>query len=152
MSEADDRTVVGVFDERGQGELALDALRQAAFPEEQLGLAVGPDAVAEEGRGPTDLNHAEEGAGIGVLAGAALTGFFTGSLAGLLPGAIVGGLLGVFVGMGLPKEEAEEYQREFQQGRTVVTVGPTDRWDQAVAILREYGGSVKEPEADPETR
>ncbi len=43
------------------------------------------------------------------------------------------------VKMGIPEEDADYYQNEFKAGRTIVVVGPTDRYEQAKGILRENG-------------
>src|SRR4051794_38732893 len=137
MTEARGSILVAVFPERERAEAALDELRRAGFPEDQLGLATGPSRAEEPetSRAPTDLEQAGEGAGIGLLAGACLTGMASGTLAGALPGALIGGLLGLFVGMGIPEAEAGHYERAFRAGRTLLTVRGDGRWDEAVAIL-----------------
>ena len=53
-----------------------------------------------------------------VIAGGALAAIAA-SAAGT---AAAGGLIGALVGMGVPEEEAEYYESEFNRGRTVVTV------------------------------
>ncbi len=148
MTEARSATLVGIFQERDQAERALDELRRAGFREDQLGLATGPSGAEQpdEGRAPTDLAHAGDGAGIGLLAGACLTGMASGTLAGALPGAVIGGLLGLFVGMGIPKEEAGHYERAFQAGRTLLTVRPEGREEEALAVLERHGAVLKEPD------
>lgn len=42
--------------------------------------------------------------------------------------------------MGLPEREANFYNNEFEQGRTVVTVDTSDRQEQAYDILMRDGG------------
>jgi hypothetical protein len=52
------------------------------------------------------------------------------------------------VGLGIPKEEAEHYDREFRAGRTIITVQADGRAEEVRAILREYGG-YERPGAPP---
>jgi hypothetical protein len=46
---------------------------------------------------------------------------------------------GALVGIGVPKEEAEYYEGEFKSGRTIVTVRPEGRYDEAVEVLQRFG-------------
>src|SRR5579884_4141455 len=118
-------TVVGVFADRTHAEQALDALRQAGFREDQLGLAVrGGEAVepppldpgTKEGEGA--VLGAVAGGTVGGLVGAALAvvvipgiglvvagGLLAGLLGGLATGAVGGGILGTLVGLDLPEEQ-----------------------------------------------
>jgi hypothetical protein len=48
-------------------------------------------------------------------------------------------LRNALVNMGIPEEDADYYQNEFEAGRTIVTVRTTDRYEQVVGILRENG-------------
>ena len=74
--------------------------------------------------------------GIGpILAG----GVLAGALGGAAVGAAAGGLLGALVGMGVPEEEAHHYNREFESGRTIVTVKADGRYDEARSIMQRYG-------------
>jgi hypothetical protein len=41
--------------------------------------------------------------------------------------------------MGVPKEDAEYYDREFRGGRTIVTVNADGRRTEAESILRDHG-------------
>jgi len=54
-------------------------------------------------------------------------------------GAGVAGLVGALIGAGIPEEEAQYYQSEFEAGRAIVTVTANGRADEATAILRRYG-------------
>jgi uncharacterized protein (TIGR02271 family) len=54
-------------------------------------------------------------------------------------GAGVVGLVGALIGAGIPEEEAEYYQNEFEAGRVIVTVQSTDRLADAEAILSRFG-------------
>ena len=155
-------TVVGVFDDRLQADRAIDELRRAGFRDDQIGVAMRYDAedAATGGATVTEDTHAGTGAVTGVVAGlglGALAGL--GVLSGVIPvigpaiaggtlgvilsnaavGAGVGGLVGVLVGAGVPEDEAQYYQGEFESGRTIVTVRADGRADEAMAVLRRYG-------------
>lgn len=43
-------------------------------------------------------------------------------------------------GLGLPREKAEIYAREFSAGRTLLTIHAGERYDEAANILQRYGG------------
>jgi uncharacterized protein (TIGR02271 family) len=113
------------------------------------------DEGDEEGNfiGEGAIAGAATGAGIGALWG-------LGILAGILPaigpaiaggtlavllssaaaGAAAAGLAGALIGMGVPREEAEFYEGELKAGRTIVTVNAGARRDEAMQIMRQYGG------------
>jgi hypothetical protein len=160
---AQQSTIVGVFDDRLQADRAVDELRRAEFRDDQIGVAMRYDtgsATAET----VDTTAADEtAAGTGAITGA-LTGLGLGALAGfgvlsgVIPvigpaiaggtlgvilsnaaaGAGVGGLVGALVGAGIPEDEAQYYQGEFESGRTIVTVRADGRADEAMAIFRRY--------------
>jgi hypothetical protein len=165
---AQQSTIVGVFDDRLQADRAVDELRRAGFRDDQVGVAMRYDAGDATTAGTTDAadatdagdTHAETGAITGVLTGlglGALAGF--GVLSGIIPvigpaiaggtlgvilsnaaaGAGVGGLVGALVGAGVPEDEAQYYQGEFESGRTIVTVRADGRADEAMAVFRRYG-------------
>jgi hypothetical protein len=159
-------TIVGVFDDRLQADRAVDELRRAGFRDDQIGVALRHDAGDVAAGDTTDAADADDtGAGPGAVTGV-LTGLGLGALAGLgvlsgvIPvigpaiaggtlgiilsnaavGAGVGGLVGALIGAGIPEEHAHYYQGEFEAGRTIVTVRADGRADEAMAILRRYGG------------
>lgn len=160
-------TVVGVFDDRMQADRAIDELRRAGFRDDQIGVAMRYDAGsatmgdAADAADVTDTDdtHAGTGAITGVVTGlglGALAGL--GVLSGVIPvigpaiaggtlgivlsnaaaGAGVGGLVGALAGAGVPEDEANYYQGEFESGRTIVTVRPDGRADEAMTIIRRY--------------
>jgi uncharacterized protein (TIGR02271 family) len=156
-------TVVGVFSDYPSADRAVTELRKAGFREDQIGF-VGRHESAEVSAVDRTANegetYAEEGALTGVLAGAglgALAGL--GILAGVIPvigpaiaagtlgviltnvagGAAVAGLAGALIGAGIPEEEAEYYNKEFEAGRAIVSVTADGRADEATAILRRHG-------------
>jgi len=70
-----------------------------------------------------------------VIAGGTLAAF----LANAAGGAALGTLAGSLIGAGVPEEEANYYNQEFEQGRTIVTVKTDGRNEEASAILRNNG-------------
>jgi uncharacterized protein (TIGR02271 family) len=156
------RAVVGVFSDASKAQQAVQALRNAGFTDDQIGV-IGRDARRTTNTGDDDTNdsYAAEGAATGVAAGAGLGALWgLGILAGVMPvigpaiaggalaavlssaaaGAAAAGLGGALVGMGIPKDEAEYYESEFQAGRTLVTVTAPARETEARTILRQFGG------------
>jgi hypothetical protein len=74
--------------------------------------------------------------GIGpVVAG----GILLTALAGAAIGAVAGSILGAFVSMGVPEQVAHRYAREFEAGRTIVTVKTASRQQEALDLLRRKG-------------
>ena len=154
-------TVVGVFEDRRQADTAVRELRQAGFREDQIGVAGrGAEGDLPETTTAEPGTHWETGAVTGALAGAGLGGLVgLGIMAGIIPvlgpviaggalaailanaagGAALGGLVGALAGAGIPEEEAQYYQGEFEAGRTIVTVKADGRYDEAASILRRHG-------------
>jgi hypothetical protein len=156
------QTAVGAFEDRVQAQQAVRELRQMGFREEDIGIATRHDEAATTST--TETTGEETKSGTGAAAGAA-TGAGLGALwgigivAGVLPalgpviaggalaavlasaatGAVVAGLAGALIGLGVPEEEAKHYEREFEAGRTIVSVQADGRYDEAVAALRRFG-------------
>ncbi len=152
-------TVVGVFEHRDQAEAAISELHSAGFDDSQIGIATrGGTGTGDAATGETGGATAE-GAGHGLVTGA-LTGGIVGALASLLIpgvgpvlaggilaatlggaalGAATGTLLGALVKLGVPEEDAQYYEGEFQSGRTIVTVRANGKQAEAENILRRYG-------------
>src|SRR2546421_8405330 len=140
-------TVVGVFEDRAAAERAIEELRQAGFNDDQIGY------VVRDNRGTTDTvpggqkTLAGEGAATGAISGGVVGGVLGAAAALLIPGfgpaiaggilattlggaaigAAAGGIIGALTGLGVPEEEARYYQREFEAGRTIVTVKAGNR-------------------------
>jgi hypothetical protein len=55
-----------------------------------------------------------------------LTGLAATAASGAVTGAIAGGLIGALMGLGLPREEAERYQKRIKEGAIIVAV-PTNQ-------------------------
>jgi uncharacterized protein (TIGR02271 family) len=60
-------------------------------------------------------------------------------LGGAAVGAAAGGLLGVLVGMGVPEDEAQYYEGEFNEGRILVTVKAGNRYQDVRNVLQRNG-------------
>lgn len=61
-------------------------------------------------------------------------------LANAAGGAAIGAAIGVATGETYPQDQREYYEREFEAGRTIVTVKAGSRSDDAVTILHRNGG------------
>jgi uncharacterized protein (TIGR02271 family) len=106
--------IVGVFDEPGMADRAIDALQNAGF---------GDDQIWYSGR---DTSSG------GFLAG--LKSLFTGQ------DATTNSVADDLTGMGLSNEEAQYYANEYQAGHAIVAVKPTGNEQQdAMEILRSNG-------------
>lgn len=84
---------------------------------------------------------------IGVVAGFLLPfigpaiagGVLIAALGGAALGAVAGGFMGAFVSMGVPEEQARQYEQEFKAGRTIVTVKIDNRQQIVLNILSNNG-------------
>jgi len=144
-------TVIGVFEDTSDAIQAVRALREAGFEDARIGIASKDERTTREKFGLTnDPTHSkwEQGTVVGAAAGGA-TGLGLGLavVAGLIPplgpvlvggtllallasagtGAAVGTVVGGLAGLGVSEDEAGYYDREFQAGRTLVTVRPAAR-------------------------
>jgi len=160
MHATDRTTVVGAFEHRRDAEKAVDDLHRAGFKDDQIGIAARDGDRVEGGTAIEGTeSHAGSGAAGGLVTGGVVGGILGALAAGLIPGigpivaggilagvlggaavgAAAGGLLGALVGMGVPEEEAHHYNREFEAGRTIVTVKADGRASEARSILQRYG-------------
>ncbi|MDP1561177.1 MAG: hypothetical protein Q8M16_07255 [Pirellulaceae bacterium] len=148
-------TVVGVFHSHAEAQKAVRDLKGAGFTEEQIGIATQDrDGTFQEQAQGTEVSESATAGALGGLGIGALWGL--GIVAGILPAigpviaggalaaivasaagtAAAGGLIGALVGLGIPKDEAEYYENEFNNGRTVVTVkAGVGKFAQASRIL-----------------
>lgn len=153
-------TVVGVFADRQHAEQCVAELRRMGFRDDQIGVAARDENKKSAGAGSKE-SYAEEGATLGLAAGAGVGALWgLGAIAGLIPaigpviaggtlaailasgalGAAAAGLAGGLIGLGIPEDEANYYEGEFKSGRTVVTVKADGRYDEALAVMRRFGG------------
>ena len=150
-------TYVGVFDDRDKADKAARELRTAGFKDDEIGYAWRDDSGKTHKEGETKAGEmaaegAVTGAALGGLIGAAAAGLIPGvgpiiaggilasTLTGAAVGTAAGGISGAFVGMGIPEEEAKYYDDEFKQGRTLMTVKSSEKYDLAGDTVRRGGG------------
>ena len=151
---------VGVFDDRNDAELAARDLREGGFKDDQIGYAWKDDSGKTHTEGNKSGELAASGAGTGVVlggligAGAALlipgvgpvisggilASALAGGVTGAVTGAVAGGISGALLGLGIPKEEADYYDQQFRDGRTLMTVKADDRYSNASDIVRRRNG------------
>lgn len=154
--------VVAVFDDRDDAQDAINELRRAGFPAEEISV-VARDRDTAGAIAHDTGTEAGAGAATGALAGGLLGGVagwlvgigalaipgvgpiiaagpIAAALGGAALGAAGGGLIGALTGAGIPEEEARYYDTEFQRGGIVVTVRAPGRYGEALSVMREYGG------------
>lgn len=162
MTDTEQESVlVGVFRDRLDAETALGELHAAGFSEDDTGFVIRGTKDPGDDSSPVENDSELEkkstgggvvtGATIGGIIGAAATGLIpgvgpviaVGALAGVIGGAaaggVAGGVLGTLTGIGVPEEEAEIYEEEFQAGHPIVTVHAYGRRDEAWQILQQNG-------------
>ena len=113
------RTVIGVFDEAANADNAISALQAAGFSS-------------------ADIHHSSRSAGAAAVSGggffAGLKNFFTGD------DTTTGGhVADDLTDMGVSNDEAQYYDDEYNNGRTVVSVNAGDRAGEAKTILDSNG-------------
>ena len=112
-------TVVGIFPTRTQTESAINELQRMGFTEQHIGYLVRERVEAMQG-------NVAGGVLAAILGGGAI-------------GAAAGGVIGALTKMGIPEEEANYYQNEFEAGRVLVTVYAPNHQPQVLDILRRSG-------------
>jgi hypothetical protein len=162
-------TVVGVFRDHGDAGRAVGALEQAGFTQDHIGVLRkgekdGVHLMRDHGKGATagvTAGLVEGGVlgaaaafvlpGVGPVIGAGILGSI---ILGAIAGGATGGIAGALTGIGVSKDEAEHYSREFDAGHVLVTVRAPGREIEAHQILGRYGMSEFKdgvpPEIDPE--
>jgi uncharacterized protein (TIGR02271 family) len=159
------KTIVGMFDNVAEAHRAVDELTRLGLSRSDISV-IAPKRDATDTVETTDTGdrtHAAEGAGIGATTGA-IAGGAAGILASLgllaIPGigwllaagpivatltgagigAAAGGIIGGLVGLGIPEEDAEQYEEGIRRGSTVVTAKADEsQADEAAAILERHG-------------
>ncbi len=109
------RTVIGVFDEAANADRAIDALQNAGFSSSQ---------IHHSGRGAAATGGFFEG----------VKNFFSGD-----DTAGSGHVANDLTGMGVSNDEAQYYENEYNNGRTVVSIDAGDRAAEAKTILDTNG-------------
>jgi len=160
---AKNTAVFGIYRDRHQAEMAVDALRRAGFRNSDVS-ALLPDNVGTKDFAHEKNTKLPEGATTGGASGAALggaLGWLAGigslaipgvgpfiaagpimaALAGAGVGGAVGGLIGALVGMGIPEYEAKRYEGRVRDGGILLSVhcDSSDWVKRGKAILEETG-------------
>ncbi|HZU67257.1 MAG TPA: hypothetical protein VFA09_08260 [Ktedonobacteraceae bacterium] len=117
--------VLGVLTESQQLDQAIDELQRSGFNNIDF---------AHPGETASSFN-----------ARSGLTGFIR-AVFSPNEGDIRGNIVSDLTKIGVPDEEARNYQREFELGRSIIIVDAPGRQEQALAILRQHGAF------DPATR
>jgi len=158
------RTVVGLFDDRGQAQQAVRELLQAGFKHADISLVANDvderyKADANAGKAGQEPSGAATGAALGGAAGL-LVGLVALLIPGVGPviaagnlgialasalasasiGTIAGGLLGALGDLGMAEEDAQYYVEGLRRGGTLVTVGADDQMaSRADDVMRRHG-------------
>jgi len=149
------RSIVGLFNSRGEAEAAISDLIGAGFDSSRIGILLqdrGQTREVVEEYGTRSGETAVAGGIVGGTAGAlmAATGalvipglgpFIAGGIIAAVLGAGGGALIGGLIGLGIPEEEATYYQEQVSLGRALVTVDPQGRDEEARAILQLHGAA-----------
>jgi predicted phage tail protein len=142
------KVAIGVFQNEDQARRAVDDLKRAGFSEDEIGFLARAGFKETTKEVATSIAAGTAGGGVigGALAaaasllipgvGAVLAG---GILAITLGMAGAGALVGMLTGMGLTDQEARRYQRELEEGHTIVVVKAANAHGDAVEILRRDG-------------
>jgi len=148
------RSIAGLFHDRGSAEQAIADLKAAGFDASRIGI-VTQDKEANKELAEEHGTRSTEGAVTGGIIGGSIGALLAAAGALVIPGigpfisggilatSVVGGaagwLVGGLAGLGIPKEEAEYYEGQVQQGRTLVTVDAQGRDAEARSILLRDG-------------
>jgi uncharacterized protein (TIGR02271 family) len=157
-------TVVGLFADLPAAERGIEGLKVAGFSEQQIGVAVrdkqqqqdlteGTGTQAAEGATTGAVSGGVLGGVVGLLAGVGALaipgigpiiagGALASTLAGAGIGAAAGGIIGALAGLGVPEEDARHFERGFQQGGVLVTVGAEADAELARAALLAHGADL----------
>lgn len=158
------KRAVGTFPSRQEAEAALNDLRNSGFNMDRVSIlaknADHHDQIAGADVKDRGDNEAQEGAGIGAVAGTVLggvggllvglealiipgvgpflaAGTIATTLAGAGIGAAAGSLVGALTGAGIPEEDAQAYSERISQGDYLVIIeGTEDEINRAGSILR----------------
>jgi|GEM_PF-1621326 len=167
------QTVIGVFEREEDVSRAINDLKVAGFTPESISL-VSKDRNVRSDIGNGDNNEAGQGALAGALGGGTLgavlgwllaggallipgigpvvaAGVFAATVGGALIGGTVGAIGGALAGLGVPAEDAAEYEGHVKEGRTLLTVSaPTGQMVQSAYDVFERNGATSTRRYDGE--
>ena len=149
------KTVVGLFRDPVEAQVAVRDLRDAGFAENHVSLITREESGDQTAPEHEPTEGTAKGAAIGGVAGALLgvaamaipgigpvlaVGPLAAALTGAGVGAATGGMLGALADIGVPEREAQQLTEALREGGTVVVVHAGDKtWDAARAILDQHG-------------
>lgn len=100
------------------------------------GLLIGIGAITIPGLGAILIG--------GPLAAAlGLTGAAATTVSGAVTGALAGGLVGALTGLGLPENEAREYEEEIRQGAILLAINVSERDVEIVEEILKHNNADK---------
>jgi hypothetical protein len=148
------RVIVGVFPDRPTAEHAIVGLKEAGFDPTHIGFMMRDKQATRQVVADTGVDVSTGAVTGGILGGAlgailAATGTFVipgvgpfisaGILATAIAGGAAGAIVGGLVGLGVPREEAEYYNRRVHEGAALVTIDAPGREEEARQILLRSG-------------
>lgn len=164
------QTVVGVFNDQHDAEMALNGLKEAGFSPDQVSVVAKDTTETKTMVERSDMGGAETtGAGTGALMGGLFggaagwllgigalaipgigpivaAGALATTLGGAAIGAAAGGLIGALVGAGVPEGDAQTYETHVKEGRILITAQAatsTQARDARDAFDRYSGSDVR---------
>ena len=157
------RTVVGLFRDPVEAQVAVRDLELAGFAQSDISVVTREGSASEE-----HTSGAMKGAAIGGVAGALLglaalaipgigpvlaAGPIAAALTGAGVGAATGGMFGALSEMGVPEHEAQYWEEGVRRGGTLVVVHATaETSDRAQSVLDRHGALDDEADADSSRR
>lgn len=148
---------IGVFPDQAQAEAAIALLEAHEFSADTLSMVMaGSGSAPSEGEGGGTAAGATVGGVLGGLGGLLLSagliaipgigpvlaaGPLLATLGGAAVGAGAGGLIGTLTGAGLSEAQAKGMEQYIRQGAVMVAVSPTERHEEARALLKQAGAS-----------
>lgn len=153
-----DKKIVGVFNTEQEASNAIEQLKSQGFStdeisvitkdrEELRNITEETDTKAPEGVATGATTGGVLGGTAGLLAGLGAlaipgigpilaAGPIAATITGAAVGAGAGGLLGGLIGMGIPEDEATEYEGYVNNGKILVLVEDDNRYDNVYGVFR----------------
>ena len=129
------RTITAVFDSHHKAVTAANRVKDAGLRTDEISVITpnNGENTRHDDISEGVLKGGVLGGAIGLLVGAgavAIPGIgaiaAAGPIAGLITGTLTGGLVGALVDLGIPEDEAQEYNNLLLQGKTIWSMGVTD--------------------------
>ncbi|GAB6989044.1 general stress protein [Paenibacillus pini] len=154
-----EKKIVGVFETEAEASRAITGLQRSGFRSDQISV-ITKDRDDLETLTEETGTKAPEGVATGVATGGVLggvTGLLAGigalaipgigpilaagpiaaTLAGIAVGAGAGGMVGGLIGLGIPEEDAKEYEGFVNKGKILVIAEASERDTDIYDIFRE---------------